>query len=290
VDSESPSSTATSPASSRPGGLYLQSGAFQVRKPGGRCEDAHFLGERALGVADGVGSMVGFASHGVDAAAYAAELMERASAAAARLGGGARASGAGPAEVARAALAAAEEGAEAFGASTALVVTFEDGVVGAANLGDSGFAVLRPSDAQDSWRVVARSKEQQHYWNCPYQLCRLPQSLHSRLRPGWKLDTAADCDSYEVAAEAGDLVLLFTDGLSDNLHEHEILEIVDRGALASPEGLAEALATAASVRSLDPKADVPFSEACRRKGFAPHGGKPDDITVVAAWVMNGETS
>lgn len=53
----------------------------------------------------------------------------------------------------------------------------------------------------------------------------------------------------------------------------------------APETLARALTLAAQQRSLDPRARVPFAENCRKYGYQFEGGKQDDITVVAAWVM-----
>jgi hypothetical protein len=145
--------------------------------------------------------------------------------------------------------------------------------------------------------VVERTTEQQHSWNCPYQLTRLPPALAAKF-PKLALDSASDAAVTECEAEVGDLVLLFTDGMRDNLHDHEILQIVDRAlspqfgdllGLSShatlPDTVARALALAAKERSLDPKARVPFGEYSRRHGYECSGGKQDDITVVAAWVL-----
>jgi protein phosphatase PTC7 len=55
---------------------------------------------------------------------------------------------------------------EVKGSSTACVVVLsrKDGVLYCANLGDSGFVVLREG------QIVHRSKEQTHGFNTPYQL------------------------------------------------------------------------------------------------------------------------
>jgi len=95
-----------------------------------------------------------------------------------------------------------------------------------------------------------------------------------------------------------DGLFVFSDGVSDNLHDHEILHIVDCAltpGLAELTGLpdratppiciAKAVAQAAYDRSIDPNAKVPFSEEySRQKRVNCSGGKQDDITVVAAWV------
>jgi len=278
--------------------LWLWSGVHQVKKPGGRCEDAHLVSTYGLGVADGVGSMATFAEYGVDAAAYAAEIMWHAGDVL-RAGSSAACTRSAP-DIARAALVAAEAEVTAYGASTATVLALEGSTVGVSNLGDSGFALLRRAPG-GGLSQVARSREQQHSWNCPYQLMRLPRSLAHRVPDGFRADTAADCESYEVEVQPGDLLLLFTDGLSDNLHGHEMRQLLERlvaqadeapgshVGLPVPQDLAAALALAAQAKSLDPDAQVPFAESSQKFGYKHQGGKPDDITVVAAWVMQKES-
>ncbi len=251
--------------------------------------------ENALGVADGVGGMVQFASYGVNAAAYASELMGG-SQHALQPGGAAGQGGQSSVDDrAAAAVDAAAAEAQAYGASTIIVLVLEGASVGVANLGDSGFMLLRK--AQRRMEVVTSSHEQQHSWNCPYQLTHLPDGLIARL-PSISLDKASDCEQYCVQVREGDLLLLFSDGLRDNLHEREILAIADCALSPSfgelvgladhatpPDRLARSLALAAQQRSLDPTAKVPFCEYSRQHGYPCTGGKEDDITIVAAWVM-----
>jgi protein phosphatase PTC7 len=62
------------------------------------------------------------------------------------------------------------------GSSTACVIVLnrETNMVYAANIGDSGFVIVRHGE------VVHRSEEQQHYFNTPFQLS-LPPPGHSGL-------------------------------------------------------------------------------------------------------------
>jgi len=290
-----------SPSACRP--LRLLSGASRLPKPGGRCEDAFFVGSHALGVADGVGAMANYARFGVDAAAYSAELMELSSKALLPGGSAWQAPQDKKTKVAAyaaKALALAEIGAKSYGASTATVLALEKNTVGVANLGDSGFMLLRKMPR--GMAIIERSREQQHSWNLPYQLLRVPPRLTSRLPKNIKLDSADDCEQYEVTVRVGDLLILFTDGLSDNLHSEEVLQIVNRtlspafgellgspGLTTPAENVAKALALAARERSRDPVAKVPFVENSRLQGHSEcQGGKVDDITVVVAWVVPDE--
>jgi len=276
--------------------LRFWAGAHILKKQVGACEDAYFATRDSIGVADGVGCMVQFASYGINAAAYAAELMENA---AAVLEESRSSCPEAVSARSRSVVAAAESQAKAYGASTISVLTLHRATVGVANLGDSGFMHLRKG--QHGMVIVCKSYEQQHSWNCPYQLTRLPPALMSRF-PKLALDTAADCEEYNFDVREGDLILMFSDGLRDNLHDREVLDIVDctlSPAFAKlvglpehstdPERVARALALAAKERSLDPVAKVPFVEYSKKHGYEEcQGGKEDDITVVAAWLIPEE--
>eukprot|EP00913_Durusdinium_trenchii_P018729 g17599.t1 len=97
-----------------------------------------------------------------------------------------------------------------------------------------------------------------------------------------------------VTYNQSDLLLLFTDGLTDNLHWYEVLrkvdEVVERyeGQGVNPEVLASVLAKTAEERSHDTKANTPFAQSARRHRLHFPGGKEDDITVVAAWIAGEE--
>lgn len=62
---------------------------------------------------------------------------------------------------------------------------------------------------------IFRSEEQQHAFNFPYQL-----GTGSR-------DFPASAQLYSLKLEHGDLVVLATDGIWDNLCDEEVVEIVN---------------------------------------------------------------
>mmetsp|Transcript_115219 Transcript_115219/g.366228 ORF Transcript_115219/g.366228 Transcript_115219/m.366228 type:complete len:623 (-) Transcript_115219:195-2063(-) len=276
---------------------WLWGGAHKVAKEEGKCEDAYFVGRSCMGVADGVGSMSQWAHCGVNAGAYAAELMAIASTelqASAEAWHSSPTQGAGAAV---AAVAAAEKGASTYGASTIAVAQLQGRVLDVANLGDSCFMVVRKDRVLNSMEVVFRSTSQQHKWNFPYQLLRVPPCLHVRMPKGSNPDTAADCDQYRLQVFPGDLILMFTDGVTDNLHEHEILDVIQRvckdvdcdssrSGMPEPSLIARTIAAVALKRSRDAVADTPFSQEALVHGINHFlGGKVDDITAVAAWVL-----
>jgi len=161
------------------------------------------------------------------------------------------------------------------------------------------------------WTVVHRTTEQQHSFNCPYQLANLPGA------PDWpqlqkegkgKLvrllrnalikkqpnlsDDPDKSDLYTFDVHEGDLLLMGSDGLFDNLFDDEIMEHLKTAVPPSgpepytpPHVVAQSLARRAHQRSFDRKALTPYGVGAQRNGERHRGGKPDDITVVACWVM-----
>lgn len=263
----------------------LWAAGHTIGKDFGACEDASWVGDRGLAIADGVGSMVKFADHGVNAAAYAAELVQLAG----RVLQGRNDQR--PLDLAAEAMLSAEQHTTTFGASTlcalSLSSNIEDLFIGAANLGDSGFMVLR--DVDGSLEIIAKSWEQQHRWNTPFQFMRIPDSLRelAARKNGNRViqdDAATDADLYEIPVAIGDLVLLFTDGFADNVYDCDVPGLIQTFGHIEPEQIARALAEYAHKASMDAGTDVPFSEAALKAGREHPGGKPDDITVVAAWV------
>lgn len=137
------------------------------------------------------------------------------------------------------------------------------------NVGDSQAFVFRPSEG----KFIARTEEQWHWFDCPRQL-----GTNSP-------DTPVGVGKVvEVQIEDGDLVLLATDGLMDNLWETEVVrELV--GCLEAGEGegvMAEKLVEKAKSVAGDPWGLSPYMERAVEQGLGIEGGKWDDISVLVA--------
>ena len=220
------------------------------------------------------------------------------------------------------------EAARAFGSSTACILALDSAGerIGVANLGDSGMIHFRKQFLTGalSMTCVMRTREQQHGFNTPYQLSRLPdpadydeiaqdplyheliQALKSLSgRQLSKIDKPTDCELYSSRLKEGDLLLLSTDGALDNLWNYDLLSVVGEAAMVSPfdarmhgiedgptdpEQIAKAVAMAAYEKSiLTGGYKSPFGVECRKRTGQVHlGGKMDDITVVACWVAREE--
>ncbi|CAF4103943.1 unnamed protein product [Rotaria socialis] len=103
-----------------------------------------------------------------------------------------------------------------IGSSTACIVALhnEERILHTANLGDSGFVVIRRNT------IVHRSQEQQHYFNSPFQLAIHPTIKDPRLIAD--SPDLASVTSFHV--EENDFIVIATDGLWDNLPDTTILE------------------------------------------------------------------
>jgi protein phosphatase PTC7 len=196
------------------------------------------------------------------------------------------------------------------------------------SLGDSGYVHISP------FRLSHRSAPQTHSFNAPYQLAKIPSRMRAQMRLFGGLDAQdgyyrangghyeelpSDADVYGHEVAHGDVLVLATDGVWDNLAAQDVLRTVcgvmvrqgawrvpddGDGAEAAPakivmpgfaamaaggegdDGLPSLVAAeivrAAKMASLDARRDSPFTKELRRHHPDQNytGGKPDDICVV----------
>eukprot|EP00934_Nitzschia_sp_Nitz4_P007346 Nitzschia sp. Nitz4//scaffold13_size275219//264513//266508//NITZ4_000930-RA/size275219-augustus-gene-0.245-mRNA-1//1//CDS//3329536182//7336//frame0 len=177
------------------------------------------------------------------------------------------------------------------------------------NLGDSGIIVLRHMDsdvagslAQESvysggeqpsdLRVAFVSQQQLHSFNHPYQL-------------GWVGYEQQEKNSFKAVSDAGvtsvhirhgDIIIMGTDGLFDNVEVEDIAKVCldweqNNGSTSGSDisaddvtGLASKLCEVAREKSLDRSIDSPFAILAKDNDIMWSGGMPDDCTVVIAHV------
>ena len=172
-----------------------------------------------------------------------------------------------------------------LGSCTACIVSLsrEEKTVYAANLGDSGFRIIREG------KMVHWSEEQQHYFNTPFQLAVAPSTLQGMVFS----DSPDVADSTSFGVKEGDIILVGTDGLFDNLNEDMILNHISQlKSDDKPESIqkvANALAKHAYQLAFDPDYMSPFALEAQANGMDMKGGKPDDITVLLARVTDNTT-
>lgn len=281
-------------------------------------EDAFFVsavGGGAIGIADGVG---GWAESGINPAEYSKKLMRTAQGV---LEGSVDVASSlspdnsefgvsvlntidnGQAELdtlglcVRTALAVAHSQTRLPGSATACVLRLDQGAgqIKAANLGDSGFVIIRNK------KVVFKTKALEHFFDCPFQFGAYPEFMEAT-------DTVDDAEEYNVTVHAGDIIVAGTDGLWDNCYESEMMELLP----AKPEEVeksAGAIAALARRNAEDPEYESPYTREALSEGLdlpvweklagakwkngklelaKLQGGKQDDITVVIAYVAREE--
>ncbi|KAH8286681.1 hypothetical protein KR018_009969 [Drosophila ironensis] len=164
------------------------------------------------------------------------------------------------------------------GSSTACIVSLDrtTGILHTANLGDSGFMLVRHG------AVVFRSMEQQHQFNSPFQLAIPPEGQESTVFS----DSPDRANLTDFQTQPGDVLLLATDGVFDNVPEHILVDVMGNMSgtfdVVRLQKAANALALLARTLGLNPDFDSPFSQNARRAGLDVPGGKPDDVTVILA--------
>lgn len=169
----------------------------------------------------------------------------------------------------------------AAGSSTACFGTLREAHLEVANLGDSGFSIVRPS--LDNPLVFA-SPPLTVGFNFPYQLSKNPEAHY-----------ASQANHYSMELQHGDIILLYSDGLCDNLFEQDVAKFykqaLDKGYSleeATKGVMREAILVAYSQKK--EKVKTPFEVDANKHGYKWDGGKLDDITILALQVFKNQTS
>jgi protein phosphatase PTC7 len=234
----------------------------------------------AIGVADGVG---GYSNMGVDPSMMAWALMEQSQSALDE----------NPTITPYEALICAYEKIRGenlveCGGSTACVLLMTRGKDDAgnhvlklqsSNLGDSAFMVIRDG------KVIYRSVEQTHFWNCPLQMCVPPKHVadvfQDHPREANTLPTPFDL-------RPGDVIVAATDGLTDNVFDEKIAEIVAMHTADVELGvditniIAKDILDFAVQQATSRTSYTPFQKYAQENRYLYKGGKQDDISLVVA--------
>lgn len=209
-----------------------------------------------------------------------------------------------------------------IGSSTACVAMF-DGIrhqLHFSNLGDSGVIVLRHIDSdvagalkrnrltpraerKSDLRVAFVSQQQLRTFNHPYQLGWTGENIDES--PSFKMPT--DSCSSSIHIRRGDIIILATDGLFDNVDIDDISNVAlewerknkfvsqdkDSASFKSSsqvvQDLAHSLCYLAREKSLDKSVDSPFAILAKENDIMWSGGMPDDCTVIALHVIGHDS-
>jgi len=217
-----------------------------------------------------------------------------------------------------------------IGSSTACVGLFDSvrHQLHFSNLGDSGIIVLRHIDSnvagalkrdrktprvqrKSDIRIAFVSQQQLKSFNHPFQLGWTGEDIAES--DGSSFKTAADSCASSIHVRRGDIILMATDGLFDNVDIDDIAEIaleweqrngfIRGGDISAREKrwaagasmtdlscekvteLAEMLCIKARENSLDNSVDSPFAILAKENDIMWSGGMPDDCTVIAMHIV-----
>lgn len=270
-----------------------------------------------FGVADGVG---GWVESGLDPADFSHGLCEYMTCFARSWPQGSNTTSLHPKDLLQVAYdqVTEDENIEGGGSTACLAVAEPDGNVEVANLGDSGFMHLGGN------AVRHFTQPQTHAFNTPYQLSKTPQRMLVQMAvfggPTTLSDLPKESSITHHKVRHGDVLIFATDGVWDNLSPQDCLGIVSRqmvdlgawvdnnGAIDVGQNLAKlvqadatkqagktslqakvavAIAKEAKETGLNTRRDGPFAKEVQKAypGENWHGGKPDDIAVVVAVVL-----
>ncbi|KAI8820487.1 phosphatase 2C-like domain-containing protein [Fimicolochytrium jonesii] len=173
--------------------------------------------------------------------------------------------------------------AKLLGSATALIAVLRDDELRIANLGDCGVLIIR------NLEPLFRSEEQQHSFNFPFQL-----GTGSR-------DSPRDAQSFSVKIQEGDIVIMGSDGMFDNVFDEDVVDIIrkvlkktgctNHPSDVDPKKISDALLARAWEVAEDSRYGAsPFQTRAIQEGLYFHGGKMDDVTVLTGVVRLSEDS
>ncbi|RYQ82708.1 hypothetical protein Ahy_B10g101279 isoform B [Arachis hypogaea] len=222
-------------------------------------EDAYFISHSNwLGVADGVSD---WSLQGSNAGHYIRELMEKCKNI---VSDHENLSTMKPAEVITSGAAETQKS----GSSAILVAHFDGQAFHAANVGNTGFMVIRDGC------VFKKSTPMFHEFSFPLQIVTGE-------------DPSEIIEGYKIDVNDGDVIITASNGLFDNLYDQEIASVVSKSLQANlkPQEIAELLAMRAQEVGRSSFARSPFGDAAQAAGYVGYtGGKLDDVTVIVSSV------
>lgn len=169
------------------------------------------------------------------------------------------------------------------GGTTAIVAEFcPNGMLNVANLGDSWCGVFRKN------KLVFQTKYQTVSFNAPYQLAIIPENIRKKSRNGNSFieNTPNDADEYSFQLQSNDIVLLATDGVTDNIAIEDIeLFLRDHEDATDLQVATEKFVSLVNKLSKDNQFPSVFSQELSKLTGKPYvGGKEDDITTIVVKV------
>ncbi|OEJ81047.1 Protein phosphatase 2C 7, mitochondrial [Hanseniaspora osmophila] len=171
------------------------------------------------------------------------------------------------------------------GSTTAVVAHLsEGGKLTVTNLGDSWCGVFRGN------KLVFKTQFQTLGFNTPYQLSIIPEKIMADAKKrgsSYITNTPNDADNYEFQLKSNDVIVLATDGVTDNIDVGDMELFLQNNEKSNKDltVLAQEFVAEVVKLSKDPYFPSVFSqELAKVTGKNYTGGKEDDITCIVVKV------
>ena len=158
--------------------------------------------------------------------------------------------------------------------------------ISALNIGDSGYSIHRINKTTENdfaVKLLFSSEPGQRQFNFPYQIGG---------KYGDVVAEVAQISTHEF--QDGDIIIVYSDGVSDNLYPEEFHPCIENYLVLDDEPslsyslVADCIARTAYWLGKDPNFNSPFAKGARAAGWGNYkGGKHDDISVVVAQIFQG---
>lgn len=259
--------------------LEFKSSCKTIGKDELRNEDAYFFTPNVLGIADGIGSL--YTKYGISSKDFSTELMQKCE----ELVNSGSHSLQG-----RKLIQEALKSVTSGGSSTYLIASLIKNRLHISNLGDCGLLLFRNHDSK--LRLVFQTSAKYYNAQTPFQISKeFTQTQLNFLKPGCDLynnlpiSDRIDSDEYSITVNEGDIIVMGTDGLFDNLYTEEIQKIIKAHLKSGANTIASQLTFRAFKRSYSNNR-CPFQDRMSNYSSPWRGGKKDDITVIVSIIQS----
>ncbi|CAI5514217.1 unnamed protein product [Closterium sp. Naga37s-1] len=133
-----------------------------------------------------------------------------------------------------------------------------------------------------------RSERMEHSFGNPFQIGHEAGDGPDCAKIGHEAGDGPDCaKDYTIPVQAGDAILLATNGLFDNLFLDTIVRVLCAalGEGKRPESVARKLVSMAHKAGESTTEPTPYAIAAKAAGVNHEGGRRDDVTVIVAYVQ-----
>lgn len=238
-------------------------------------EDSIYHSNSLLIIADGVG---GWKELGIDSGVYSRTLCERISSGINNNEGSLFSKDSFKKSIVTSINQMSTEGLLGSSTFCAVYINYLLGKAYIVTMGDTLVMILRLDTSLNKFNLLFKTEEQQHSFNMPFQC-------------GHVGDDPEEALAFTSDISKGDVVILASDGLWDNVSKKDIIERLNREVNKvniNLESVVYDLSLKAKENSMSDDIKSPFAIKALKNNFSYFGGKPDDISLIVMQIKEEE--